>query len=88
MVDDHGQAGDKLMQIAEEKGIELPQDLSEEGQGMYEDLQQKSGAEFDEAYMDDMVSDHEDDVSAFSRTTSRTPRIPICAASPGRPCRP
>ena len=65
MVDDHGQAGDKLMQIAEEKGIELPQDLSEEGQGMYEDLQQKSGAEFDEAYMDDMVSDHEDDVSAF-----------------------
>ena len=65
MVDDHGQAGDKLMQIAEEKGIELPQDLSEEGQGMYEDLQQKSGAEFDEAYMDDMVSDHEDDVSVF-----------------------
>jgi putative membrane protein len=65
MVDDHGQAGDKLMQIAEEKGIELPQDLSEERQGMYEDLQQKSGAEFDEAYMDEMVSDHEDDVSAF-----------------------
>ena len=65
MVDDHGQADDKLMQIAEEKGIELPQDLSEEGQGMYEDLQQKSGAEFDEAYMDEMVSDHEDDVAAF-----------------------
>ena len=65
MVDDHGQAGDKLMQIAKEKGLELPGVLSEEGHGIYKDQQQKSGAEFDEAYMDDMVSDHEDDVSAF-----------------------
>ena len=65
MVDDHGQANDKLTQIAEQKGIELPQDLSEEAQGTYEELQQKSGAEFDEAYMDEMVSDHEDDVAAF-----------------------
>jgi putative membrane protein len=65
MVEDHGQANDKLKQIAEQKGIELPTDLSEEAQGTYEDLQQHSGAEFDEAYMDEMVSDHEDDVSAF-----------------------
>jgi len=65
MVDDHGQANDKLKQIAEQKGIELPQDLSEDAQATYDDLQQQSGAEFDEAYMDEMVSDHEDDVSAF-----------------------
>ena len=65
MVDDHGQANDKLTQIAEQKGIELPQDLSEDAQATYEELQQKSGAEFDQAYMDEMVSDHEDDVAAF-----------------------
>ena len=65
MVDDHGQANDKLTQIAEQKGIELPQDLSEEAQGTYDELRQKSGAEFDQAYMDEMVSDHEDDVAAF-----------------------
>ena len=65
MVDDHGQANDKLTQIAEQKGIELPQDLSEDAQATYEELQQKSGAEFDESYMDGMVGDHEDAVAAF-----------------------
>ena len=65
MVEDHGEANDKLMQIAEQKGIELPQDLSEDAQQTVEELQQQSGAEFDEAYMDEMVSDHEDDVAAF-----------------------
>jgi len=65
MVEDHGAANGKLMQIAEQKGIELPQDLSEDAQQTVEELQQQSGAEFDEAYMDEMVSDHEDDVAAF-----------------------
>jgi putative membrane protein len=65
MVEDHGQANDKLKQIAEPKGIELPQDLSEDAQATQKELQGKSGAEFDEAYMDEMVRDHEDDVAAF-----------------------
>jgi putative membrane protein len=65
MVEDHGQANDKLMQIAQQKSIELPQDLSDDAQDTYEELQQLSGADFDETYMDEMVSDHEDDVAAF-----------------------
>ncbi|MGH6921493.1 MAG: DUF4142 domain-containing protein, partial [Geminicoccaceae bacterium] len=65
MVQDHGEANDKLTQIAEQKGIELPQELSDDAQATYDELQQLLAAEFDEAYMDEMVSDHEDDVSAF-----------------------
>ncbi|HEX5080101.1 MAG TPA: DUF4142 domain-containing protein [Geminicoccaceae bacterium] len=65
MVEDHGKANDKLKQIAEQKGIELPQDLPEDAKATYDELQQKSGAEFDQAYMDEMVSDHEKDVAAF-----------------------
>jgi putative membrane protein len=65
MVEDHGQANDKLKQIAGQKGIELPQDPPEDAQATYEELQGKSGAEFDQAYMDEMVSDHEDAVAAF-----------------------
>jgi putative membrane protein len=65
MVEDHGQANDKLKQIAEQKGIELPQDLSEDAQATYEELQKKSGVEFDQAYVDEMVSDHEDAVAAL-----------------------
>jgi putative membrane protein len=65
MVEDHGKANDQLMQIAQQKGIELPQELPEDAQQLYEELQQKSGAEFDRAYMDEMVSDHEEDVETF-----------------------
>jgi putative membrane protein len=66
MVEDHGNANEQLMQIAEDKGIELPQELSQEAQQLYDELQQKSGAEFDQAYMDEMVSDHQKDVESFS----------------------
>jgi putative membrane protein len=65
MVEDHGKANEQLMQIAQQKGIELPQELSEDAQQLYDELQQKSGAEFDQAYMDEMVSDHEEDVETF-----------------------
>jgi putative membrane protein len=53
------------MQIAQQKGIQLPQELPDDAQQLYEELQQKSGQEFDQAYMDEMVSDHEEDVETF-----------------------
>lgn len=65
MVDDHGKANDRLMEIAQRKGIELPQSLSDDAQETYEDFQERSGEDFDEAYVDEMVSDHEDAVDAF-----------------------
>ena len=65
MVEDHGQANEQLKQIAEQKGIELPQELPDDAQQLHDELQQKSGAEFDQAYMDEMVSDHEEDVETF-----------------------
>jgi putative membrane protein len=65
MVQDHGKANEQLMQIAEQKGIELPKELAEDAQQLYEELQQKSGQEFDQAYMEEMVSDHEEDVETF-----------------------
>ena len=65
MVEDHGQANDQLTQIAEQKGIPLPQEMSEEAQQLYEELQRTSGQGFDQAYMDEMVSDHEEDIEAF-----------------------
>jgi putative membrane protein len=67
MVEDHGQANEQLMQIAEDKGIELPQELSDEDQQKFDELQQKSGEEFDQAYMDELVRDHEEDVEEFQQ---------------------
>ena len=67
MVQDHGRANEKLMAIAEQKAIQLPQELSGDAQQKYEEMQQLSGAEFDEAYMDEMVEDHEKDVELFEQ---------------------
>ena len=65
MVEDHGQANEELKRIAEQKGVELPQELPDDAQQLHDELQQKSSAEFDQAYMDEMVSDHEQDVEEF-----------------------
>jgi putative membrane protein len=66
MVQDHGPANEKLMSIAQQKGIELPQDLPEDAQQKYEELQQLSDAEFDQAYMD-KLKDHEEDIELFEQ---------------------
>ena len=67
MVQDHGQANQKLMAIVEQKDIQLPQELPEDAQQKYQELQRLSDAEFDEAYMDEMVKDHEKDVALFEQ---------------------
>ena len=67
MVEDHGQANEQLRQIAEGKGIKLPEEMPKDGQQLHDELQQKSGAQFDQAYMDEMVSDHQKDVEEFQQ---------------------
>jgi len=67
MVEDHGKANEQLKQIAQQKGIELPQEPPEDVKQLYDELQQKSGRDFDQAYMDEMVSDHEEDVETFQQ---------------------
>jgi putative membrane protein len=67
MARDHGKANDQLMQIMQGKGIELPQEMPKEGQELQGELQQKSGAAFDQAYMDEMVRDHEADIAEFQQ---------------------
>jgi putative membrane protein len=67
MVADHGQANEQLMQIVQGKGIELPQEMPKEGQELLDELQGKAGAEFDQAYMDEMVREHEADIEEFQQ---------------------
>jgi len=65
MVDDHGKANDELKQLASTKGITLPTDIDAKEQAKYDRLSKLSGAEFDRAYMREMVSDHRTDVAEF-----------------------
>jgi putative membrane protein len=61
MIDDHSKANEELKSLAQTKNITLPTTLSDENQKDYNDLAEKSGAEFDKAYCDFMVKDHKDD---------------------------
>jgi putative membrane protein len=67
MVEDHSLANETLKALAEQKGIELPQELPADAQQKYEELQQLSDAEFDAAYMDQMVQDHGTTIELFEQ---------------------
>ena len=67
MVDDHGKANSELKDLASKKGVTLPSDIDAKHQATYDRLSKLSGAEFDRAYMQDMVADHREDVSEFRR---------------------
>lgn len=66
MVTDHGKANTELMALAVKKNVNLPADLGAH-RSTIEDLKQLTGAEFDKAYVEAMVDDHEADVAAFQK---------------------
>lgn len=58
MVKDHGMANTELMAIAKQKNITLPSTVDEEHKKKMDELSKKTGAAFDKAYVDAMVSGH------------------------------
>ncbi len=65
MVKDHTAAAAKLKTIASSKNLTLPSAVSPEMQKNLDDLNQKTGKDFDKAYIDMMVSDHKKVISSF-----------------------
>ena len=66
MVRDHSKANEELRGIASGKNVTIS-DMDDSHRGKMTDLQEKSGAEFDEAYMKEMVDDLEKDVDKFKK---------------------
>ncbi len=67
MVHDHSDANQKLQALAQQKGVNLPDKMKSSDQRTYDKLSKMSGEQFDGAYMDDMVKDHQHDVNAFQK---------------------
>jgi putative membrane protein len=65
MVQDHTNANQQLMTILSGKDFSVPQQLDEKDRKTLDKLSKMRGAEFDRAYMRDMVQDHEKDVKKF-----------------------
>ncbi len=72
MVDDHTKMGDALKPVAAQLGVSAPTKLSKKDEATLTKLQGMSGAQFDDAYVKDMVSDHKKDLSDFKAEAGNT----------------
>jgi putative membrane protein len=71
MADDHGKAGDELMKLAQDKGVAAPSALDGKHARLRDKLAKLSGADFDRAYVGEMVKDHRQDVKDFRREADK-----------------
>lgn len=70
MVTDHSKANDQLKSLAADKNIQLPAQLDAKHKATVDRLSKLSGAAFDRAYVQEMVKDHNEDVSEFRKQAS------------------
>jgi putative membrane protein len=71
MVTDHTRMLDDLRALAKKKDVALPQDQDVKDMAQTKLLERKSGGEFDQAYMEDMVKDHQKDVKETQDIASK-----------------
>ncbi len=69
MIDDHTKAQNALRSAATKEGLsrDLPGSLDQEHEQVVEKFRNLSGPEFDRAYKEDMLKDHQEDVAAFQK---------------------
>jgi putative membrane protein len=69
MIEDHTKAQAALRSAATKEGLssDLPGALDHEHEQVVEKFRNLSGPEFDRAYKEDMLKDHQEDVAAFQK---------------------
>jgi putative membrane protein len=67
MVADHTKANRELLMLANKQNLTLAKTMDEKHMKMFEKLAKLDGADFDRAYMDGMVKDHEEAVKLFEK---------------------
>lgn len=70
MVTDHSKANDQLKQTATSENIMVPTSMGSKYQKTYNKLSKLSGARFDQAYMKEMVEDHQKDVNTYEKAST------------------
>ena len=67
MIQEHGQAQNDLMQLAQGKGVSLPPTVGPTHQIVSAALGKSSGGKFDQMYMGAQVEDHENTIALFQQ---------------------
>ena len=84
MVSDHSAANEELKALAARKNITLPSGLSDKSQKIYDKLAAKMGSDFDKAYTEDMVDDHNEDISDFKKEADKGTDADVKAWAAGK----
>jgi len=72
MTRDHSKAGDESKSLARRKNVTLPEKVGDDHQKKIDDLNKKSGKDFDKAYIDMMVDGHQSTVDDFEKASNNT----------------
>lgn len=70
MIDDHTKLGDQMKPVAQQLGVPAPTKVSKKDSKTMAKLQGLSGSAYDQAYIQDMVKDHKQDLSEFQAEAS------------------
>ena len=75
LVDDHSKVNSELTGIASQKGLNIEKD--DDKTRAYKRLNKKSGAEFDQEFVEHMIDEHEKDVRTFEKaaTDAKDPEL-------------
>ncbi|WP_413175979.1 DUF4142 domain-containing protein [Anabaena azotica] len=71
MVADHTQFNQELQDLANQKGANFPSDIGKENKRIKTNLEKLSGADFDKAYIQQMVADHNKDIALYRRQSQQ-----------------
>ena len=71
MVADHSRANEELKSLAASKNISLPTMPNADMQKKIDDLKQKQGKDFDKAYVNLMIDDHNEDIDDFQKEADK-----------------
>ncbi|HSO42919.1 MAG TPA: DUF4142 domain-containing protein [Rhodospirillales bacterium] len=63
---DHAKARDKSAALAKELGVKVAMEPMEDAKETYDELAKLSGADFDKAFVEAAVEDHEKDIELYS----------------------
>lgn len=71
MIKDHTAANDEVKALATRRNVTLPSDVSDEKKKDYDDLNKKSGADFDKAYCAKLENEHEATIKMFKNAADK-----------------
>jgi putative membrane protein len=70
MIDDHTKLNDQMKPVAQQVGVTVPNQVSKNDRKTLAKLQALSGSAYDQAYINDMVKDHKQDLNDFQMEAS------------------